>query len=129
MTVIKDRFLNCRENIDKSVNATKGLELPLTQLENLYTAIQAWHDESEEILESYEDPNCGMDDIQKLVELHTQQFGPECYKEIDINTTRMRNFINDINKIKLETMNASDIENRVFNIVKQVWNLFLLKIF
>lgn len=122
MTVIKDRFLNCRENIDKSVAATKGLESPLTQLENLYTAIQAWHDESEEILEGYEDPNCGMDDIEKLIELHAHQFGPTCHKEIDINTTRMRSYINDINNIKLETMNSADIENRVLNIIKQVEN-------
>jgi hypothetical protein len=54
MTIIKDRFLSCRENIDKSLLATKALEMPLAELENLYTAVQAWHDESEEIFEGYE---------------------------------------------------------------------------
>ena len=61
-----------------------------------------------------------MDSIEQLVELHDQQFGSECFKEIEINTTRMRSFINDINKAKLETMNSSDIENRVLNIIKAI---------
>ena len=51
MTVIKDRFLSCREKIDKALTASQGLQQPLTDLENLYGELQAWHDESEEVIE------------------------------------------------------------------------------
>ena len=51
MTVIKDRFLSCREKIDKALTASQGLRKPLTELENLYGELQAWHDESEEVIE------------------------------------------------------------------------------
>ena len=63
MTDVKNRFVESREKIDKYLSSWSNLTQPLTELEQLNEGIQSWCEESEEIIESYEDPNCRVDDV------------------------------------------------------------------
>ena len=65
MTDIKNRFVSSREKIEKYLTAWSSLSEPLTELGQLYEGIQSWCEESEEIIEGYEDPTCKVDDINK----------------------------------------------------------------
>ena len=122
MTVIKDKFVVARNNIDAGIKAWGKIKSPLSELEGLYEGVQAWCEESEEIMEGFEDPNCGMV-LEKIKNLHRDQFGEDVHKELENNIERMKNLINDINAILFGGMTSEQINNRVVSLVKRVMQL------
>ena len=61
-----------------------------------------------------------MESVEKLTELHEIQFGVKQMKEVEQKVQRMKSLVGEINKIKLRSMRAEDIENRVKNLIKQI---------
>ena len=123
MSQIKDRYISVRETVDKALEAASNLQTPLNSLEEIYNDVQSWHDEAEEVLESYEDPNCGLEDIDRLLELHAAQFGEEMLNEVETNISRMRKNVATVNEVKMPKMDSSDVENRVLQLNRAVENM------
>ena len=73
--------------------------------------------------EGYEDPTCKVDDINKLIELHSNQFGADVGSELQTNIDTMKDTLDKIGSIIFGGMNYDEINSRILEIVKRVVDL------
>ena len=74
-------------------------------------------------IEGYEDPTCKVDDINKLIELHSNQFGSDVGSELQTNIDTMKDTLDKIGSIIFGGMNYDEINSRILEIVKRVVDL------